>query len=109
MKLRHLEIEIDASALQRPEINMPIATKLLAQLESRFGGHPILMASGYNAGPGAAKKWRKGRKGEPIGFFAEDIPYRGTRHYSRHVTGSFGLYQWLWGDSMLVRWSLTVP
>ncbi|MEL6178825.1 MAG: transglycosylase SLT domain-containing protein, partial [Myxococcota bacterium] len=104
-----MELEIDAEALKRPDINLPIATKILASLGKRFQKHPVFMAAGYNAGPGAARKWRRRHEGEPLGTFADQIPYRGTRGYCRHVTGSYGIYQWLYGQAPLTRWALKVP
>ena len=104
-----LEDEVTVADLKRPAVNMPIAATILASLGRRFDDHPVFMAAGYNAGPGAARKWRRRHEGEPLGVFAENIPYAGTRKYCRHVTGSYGVYQWLRGESPLATWALKVP
>ncbi len=103
-----INVPITRQTLTRPEVNLPIATRFMRQLFSRFGTEPILLACGYNAGPGAPAKWLKERGGWNIGLFAEAVPYSEARNYSRRVTGSYGIYQWLWHQNEpLVRWSLT--
>ncbi len=108
-------VEITQQSLMRPEINIPIATRFLRQLVDEFGAHPLLVACGYNAGPGAPQKWIKERGGWNTGLFAEATPYEEARNYSRRVTGSHGIYQWLYkadvapGEPPLARWSVTIP
>lgn len=104
-----IRVDINQSSLMRPEVNVPIATRFMRQLFGRFGTEPILLACGYNAGPGAPSKWIKKRPGWNIGLFAEAVPYNEARNYSRRVTGSHGIYQWLYSDSPLTPWSLHAP
>jgi hypothetical protein len=99
--------EITQESLMKPEVNIPIATRFLRELFNRFGPAPILLACGYNAGPGAPKKWLKERGGWNLGLFAESIPYSEARNYSRRVTGSHGIYQWLYADAPLAPWPVT--
>jgi soluble lytic murein transglycosylase-like protein len=101
--------KLERAQLQDPAVNVPIAARFLGGLTDQFDGHPTLIAAAYNAGPGNARKWREGRAGWDIGRFAEDLPYREARDYSRRVTGSHGLYQWLWGDGPLKGQSRRVP
>lgn len=91
--------KLDREQLRRPEINVPIAARFLGTLTQQFEGHPTMIAAAYNAGPGNARKWRGQRPRWDIGLFAEDLPFREARNYSRRVTGSHGIYQWLWGEA----------
>ena len=46
----------------------------------------------YNAGPGAAERWRKARPGTAFDLWVELIPYVETRRYIKRVLGSAAVY-----------------
>lgn len=79
--------------------NEQLGAAELAHLTQMFGGDEVLGAAGYNAGPGAVRRWIK-KFGDPSKGeisdedFAAKIPYAETRDYvaktaQAHVTVSF--------------------
>jgi soluble lytic murein transglycosylase len=98
-----VEGKITRERLCDPRVNLPIAARFLATLGRNFDQHPLAVACAYNAGPGAARGWTSRHAGLDVGLFAEEIPYEEARNYSRRVTGSYGIYQWLYGAEPLRR------
>ena len=80
-----------------PEVNIRVATDHLFTLANRLKSHPAVMAAGYNAGAGAARRWLRGAKDRHIAIWVEDIPYFQARNYTKRVIGSYLAYQWLLG------------
>lgn len=80
-----------------PEVNIRVATDHLFTLANRLHSHPAVMAAGYNAGAGAARRWLRGAKDRHIAIWVEDIPYFQARNYTKRVIGSYLAYQWLLG------------
>lgn len=80
------------------QYNATLGSRYLEMLEEMFGNTPIMIAAGYNAGPGRSRDWaaQRGdpRKGEvdPIDW-VEMIPFRETRNYVMRVTESIPVYQ----------------
>jgi soluble lytic murein transglycosylase len=52
----------------------------------------LLAIAAYNAGPGAAQRWRKDRPGMSFDVWVELIPYMETRRYIKRVLGSAAVY-----------------
>lgn len=78
--------------------NAKLGTAYLARLEKQFGGNPIMMAAGYNAGPGRPVRWMDvygdPRQGEiDIVDWIEHIPFRETRNYAMRVSESLPIYR----------------
>ncbi|MEL7211510.1 MAG: lytic transglycosylase domain-containing protein [Pseudomonadota bacterium] len=78
--------------------NARLGAAYLAELIEDFGNSPVMVAAGYNAGPGRPKSWmdRFGdpRKGEiDIIDWIEHIPFRETRNYVMRVTESLPVYR----------------
>ncbi|MEM1362132.1 MAG: lytic transglycosylase domain-containing protein [Pseudomonadota bacterium] len=80
------------------EYNALLGTAYLSQLRRRFGGATILVAAGYNAGPGRPPRWieaygdpRNGRT-DPVDWI-EHIPFRETRNYVMRVMESLAPYR----------------
>ncbi len=73
-------------------------SEYLAGLIERFGGNPVLIAAGYNAGPGRSVRWSE-RFGDvrsaevDIIDWIEHIPFRETRNYVMRVTESLAVYR----------------
>jgi len=80
------------------DYNARLGSTYLAGLESDFGTSPLLVATGYNAGPGRARKWIKTlgdpRKPgvDPIDWI-EAIPLRETQTYVMRVAESLPIYR----------------
>jgi soluble lytic murein transglycosylase len=96
---RELGIDYDLDRLLTdPAYNATLGSTYLAGLASRFNGNAVMMAAGYNAGPGRPINWmaRFGdpRKGEvDIIDWIEFIPFDETRNYVMRVTESLPVYR----------------
>lgn len=86
-------------ALFSPSLNVRYGAWYLAALLERFG-HPALAAAAYNAGPSAALKWVKEKKGLPLDLFVEEIPYKETRGYVKQVIADLHVYHSLYGEKV---------
>jgi len=81
-----------------PAYNVRLGTAYLAGLIDAFGPAPVLVAVGYNAGPGRALDWQRSL-GDPrseavdIIDWIELIPFRETRNYVMRVTESVMVYR----------------
>ncbi len=78
--------------LLSPAINTRLGAKYLKQLLTTFQGNTIYALAGFNAGPGAVKRWLKAAplQQDPLEFI-ESIPYKETREY---VMGIIRNYCW---------------
>jgi soluble lytic murein transglycosylase-like protein len=83
--------------LTDPAYNMKLGAWYLSYTGKVFDGQPILATSAYNAGVGAAKRWRAWY-GSDLEAFIERIPFRETRHYVKKVYGYYWTYRWLYRD-----------
>jgi len=86
--------------LTDPAYNLKLGSWYLAYTGRIFDNHGILQAAAYNAGVGAAKRWRAWYGTDPEAFI-ERIPYRETRHYVKKVYGYYWTYRWLYRDRAL--------
>ncbi len=81
-----------------PTYNARLGTAYLARLRQRFGPATILVAAGYNAGPGRPPQWiaaygdPRGGGVDPIDWI-EHIPFRETRNYVMRVMESLAPYR----------------
>jgi soluble lytic murein transglycosylase len=81
-----------------PAYNATLGHEYLAGLFTSVGPNPILVAVGYNAGPGRARSWKStfGHPGDPgvdpIDWI-EHIPFYETRNYAMRVTESLAIYR----------------
>jgi soluble lytic murein transglycosylase len=89
--------------------NARLGAAYLADLGARFGGNPVLIAVGYNAGPGRAAAWLeelgdpRARDAEGVIDWIEHIPFRETRNYVMRVTESLPAYRARLGQAALPR------
>ncbi|WP_239450574.1 lytic transglycosylase domain-containing protein [Loktanella sp. S4079] len=78
--------------------NATLGAQYLAGLEETFGPTPVMIAAGYNAGPGRPRDWMEER-GDPrlremdVIDWIEHIPFRETRNYVMRVTESLPIYE----------------
>ena len=81
-----------------PDYNAALGSAYLAGLVEEFGMSPVLVASGYNAGPGRPRKWISER-GDPrsdkvdVVDWVEHIPLRETQNYVMRVAESLAIYR----------------
>lgn len=92
-------VPYDLGRLTRdPSYNAALGTGYLQRLRSQFGGSTVLVAAGYNAGPGNPRKW-VARYGDPrsgsvdVVDWIEHIPFRETRNYVMRVMESLAPYR----------------
>ena len=84
--------------LSDPEYNADLGAAYLSMLARRFNGNVVMMAAGYNAGPGRPDRWMQDygdpRRGEiDVVDWIEHIPFRETRNYVMRVTESLPIYR----------------
>ncbi len=80
--------------------NAQLGARYLATLAGAFDGNVVMMAAGYNAGPGRPTRWMelygdpRGRKPAlDIVDWIEMIPFGETRNYVMRVTESLPVYR----------------
>lgn len=80
------------------EYNARIGTAYLAELIGDFGQSPVMVAAGYNAGPGRPLSWMA-QRGDPrrgevdVIDWIEHIPFAETRTYVMRVTEAIPAYR----------------
>ncbi len=78
--------------------NATLGARYLADLAERFDGNVVMIAAGYNAGPGRPLRWIE-EQGDPrrgevdVVDWIEHIPFRETRDYVMRVTESLPVYR----------------
>jgi soluble lytic murein transglycosylase len=82
----------DRVSLKRPSVNIPLGARVLGKYRDQFPADPLLAVAAYNAGPGAAQRWRRDRPGLSFDLWVELIPYVETRRYIKRVLGSAAVY-----------------
>ena len=81
-----------------PTYNVRLGSEYLAHLMERYGENPVLIAVGYNAGPGRANTWSD-TNGDPrdpsvdVVDWVELIPFEETQTYVMRVTESLPIYE----------------
>jgi soluble lytic murein transglycosylase len=83
-----------AQSLFEPAVNVTLGAAHLKDLLERFQDQLPLALAGYNAGPGAAQRWRPGRAMEPD-IWIENIPYNETRAYVQRILWHTVVFDWL--------------
>ncbi len=86
-----LGLPYDAARLTTdPAYNARLGAAYLAGLRAEFGTSPVLVAAGYNAGPGRPRRWIE-EQGDPradtvdVVDWIEMIPFSETRNYVMRV------------------------
>lgn len=84
--------DFEPRELLNPETNIRMGSWYLGYLYKRFDQDLVLTIAGYNAGPGAARRWRDTL---PTDFdeFIESIPYAETRRYAKKVLKSYAEFR----------------
>ena len=80
------------------QYNARLGAQYLANLQTRFGYSPVLIAAGYNAGASRPQTWISQRGDPRLGAvdvvdWIEMIPFAETRNYVMRVTESIPIYQ----------------
>lgn len=78
--------------------NARLGAAYLADLVAEFGPSPLLVAAGYNAGPGRSRQWitalgdPRSDKVDPVDWI-EHIPFQETQTYVMRVAESLPIYR----------------
>lgn len=83
-----------AGDLLRPAVNVPLGAAYLRELVDRFDGQVVLALAGYNAGPGAVRRWLPDVP-LAVDLWVENIPFNETRAYVQRVMWHSVVFQWL--------------
>jgi soluble lytic murein transglycosylase len=98
---RDVGLACDESLLARPETNVALGCRFLADLRAKFPSNPHLAVSAYNAGPGAPVRWIASRESDDFDLWVEQIPYEETRRYTKRVLASYAAYAFLYDRTSL--------
>lgn len=82
------------SSLLTPSVNVPLGSAYLRELLDRADGQLPLAIAGYNAGPGAVRRWLPPASME-ADVWVENIPYNETRAYVQRVHWHSLVFDWL--------------
>lgn len=80
------------------DYNARLGSAYLKGLEDEFGTSPLLIATGYNAGPGRSRKWidqlgdPRSKGVDPVDW-VEHIPFKETQIYVMRVAESLPIYR----------------
>lgn len=97
---RTLGVDRFSSALlERPEINIHLGIKYVADLLDRYDRRLTAVLAAYNAGPQRVTRWSQFPEYADEELFAERIPYAETRHYVKVVQQNALIYAALYGDT----------
>lgn len=96
------------AALLKPDVNIALGSRVLAELMKRFDRRVELAIPGYNAGPGRPARWLRERAGLDFDIWVETIPIRETRRYTKRVLASRAAYDFLYGEGVGER-ALLLP
>ena len=96
---RRLGLEFEPSMLTGdPAMNALLGAAYLDELSREFGGALVLVAAGYNAGPGRPRRWitelgdPRDPAIDPVDW-VESIPFAETRNYVMRVLESLVIYR----------------
>jgi soluble lytic murein transglycosylase len=93
---KDLGLGYDEASLYRPETNVALGCRFLAELRAKFPVNPSLAISAYNAGPGAPVRWIAARESDDFDLWVEQIPYDETKKYTKRVLASYAAYSFLY-------------
>jgi soluble lytic murein transglycosylase len=82
------------SSLLEPSVNVPLGSAYLRGLLDRSSGQASLAIGGYNAGPGAVRRWLPDSP-MAMDVWVENIPYNETRNYVQKVSWHMIVFGWL--------------
>ena len=81
------------SQLLVPELNVDLGTRYVRSLLSEMGGHFILAAASYNAGPHRVRSWLPAEGDVDAAAWIDNIPFTETRRYVRRLLAYRAIYE----------------
>lgn len=89
-------------SMNDPDTNIRYGTWFLKDLANKTGVQFTVATAGYNAGPGAARKWLPTHGSISADQYVEAIPYGETRAYVKHVMENATIYGVLLGNEISI-------
>lgn len=86
------QADFEPRELLNPETNIRMGSWYLGYLAKKFNKDIVLTIAGYNAGPGAVRRWVETLPPE-FDEFIESIPYTETRNYAKKVLKSYSEFR----------------
>jgi soluble lytic murein transglycosylase len=95
-------VRVNDNDLYRPEINITLGSRYLADLLEQFNGNRVLAAAAYNAGPNRVRQWlrRTADSPLPLDMWIETIPFTETRGYVQNVLAYSVIYGYRMGQAV---------
>lgn len=78
-----------------PNTNISLGAAHLRTLIDQFNGQIVVALAGYNAGPGAARRWLPSNGPIDPDIWIENIPYNETRTYVQRILWHTVVFNWL--------------
>ena len=85
--------------LLAPELNVELGTQYIRSLLSKTGGHLVLSAASYNAGPHRVRSWLPEKGTVEAALWIDNIPFTETRRYVRGILAYIAIYEHRLGRS----------
>ena len=79
--------------LKQADVNIPIGSHYLAELDERFDGHFLLVIAAYNAGPYRIPGWLPPQEMD-ADVWIENVPFNETRGYITRVLYNIVIFGW---------------
>ena len=76
-----------------PDINVDLGTRYIQSLLSETGGHFVLAAASYNAGPHRVRGWLPENGDVDAAAWIDNIPFTETRRYVRRLLAYGAIYE----------------
>jgi soluble lytic murein transglycosylase-like protein len=89
--------------LFRPEINIPVASAYLAELDRMFPDLPEAVAASYNGGEDNAARWVRRAVHTDPAIFAAEVGFNETKEYVGRVMSNYRAYKLLYTDDLKPR------
>jgi len=83
--------------LKKPQVNLTLSARYLADLLRVCHGNVALAIASYNAGERTVLAWARRHAGWPLDRFIEAISIAETRRYTRRVLRTYATYHYLYG------------
>lgn len=89
--------DFDSELLLQADANLRFGARYMAEQLAAFDQELFVAFAAYNAGPGAARRWRAAPGAEDADLFLENVEFAETRTYIAIVAENYAIYRYLYG------------
>ena len=89
--------DVGRDRLLTVELNLRLGASYMAEQLRDFGDEIFVAFAAYNAGPNAARRWRRAA-GEDADLFLETVEFRESRLYVEIVAENYAIYRYLYAN-----------